>query len=163
MIVRKNARKKIKKVSKALKKASNTHAKQAKTLETLKLKKGGKAKKKSGAPSNVANPSLYARVKAEAKRKFDVYPSAYANAWLVRTYKKRGGKYKGAKKAVGGEVNNKNLKPIPADNKGLPKLPKRVRNKMGFMRNGGAVTMVQGRGCGAMMDSKRKKPRVPRC
>ena len=60
MIVRKNARKKNK-VSKALKKASNTHAKQAKTLETLKLKKGGKAKKKSGAPSNVANPSLYAR------------------------------------------------------------------------------------------------------
>lgn len=40
------------------------------------------------------NPALYARVKAEAKRKFDVYPSAYANAWLVRTYKKRGGGYK---------------------------------------------------------------------
>ena len=39
------------------------------------------------------NPSLYARVKAEAKRKFKVYPSAYANAWLVRTYKKRGGTY----------------------------------------------------------------------
>ena len=31
---------------------------------------------------------------AEAKKKFDVYPSAYANAWLVRTYKKRGGKYR---------------------------------------------------------------------
>ena len=47
--------------------------------------------KKSGAkPSNTA---LYARVKAEAKRKFKVYPSAYANAWLVRTYKKRGGGY----------------------------------------------------------------------
>ena len=27
------------------------------------------------------------RVKAEAKRKFAVYPSAYANAWLVREYK----------------------------------------------------------------------------
>ena len=39
------------------------------------------------------NPALYARVKAEAKRKFKVYPSAYANAWLVRTYKKRGGRY----------------------------------------------------------------------
>ena len=39
------------------------------------------------------NAALYARVKAEAKRKFDVYPSAYANAWLVRTYKKRGGTY----------------------------------------------------------------------
>ena len=56
------------------------------------LKKGGKAKKKSGG-SKPKNPALYARVKAEAKRKFKVYPSAYANAWLVRTYKKRGGTY----------------------------------------------------------------------
>ena len=50
------------------------------------------AKKKSGG-SKPKNPALYARVKAEAKRKFKVYPSAYANAWLVRTYKKRGGTY----------------------------------------------------------------------
>jgi len=40
------------------------------------------------------NKALYSRVKAEAKRKFDVYPSAYANAWLVREYKKRGGTYR---------------------------------------------------------------------
>ena len=46
--------------------------------------------------------------------------------------------------------------------KGLRKLPKKVRNKMGFMRQGGPVMMVQGRGCGAMMQSKRKKTRVPR-
>lgn len=39
------------------------------------------------------NPALYARVKAEAKKKFKVYPSAYANAWLVKEYKKRGGSY----------------------------------------------------------------------
>tara|TARA_Y100000114_G_scaffold102928_1_gene96059 strand:- start:1850 stop:2362 length:513 start_codon:yes stop_codon:yes gene_type:complete len=50
-----------------------------------------KKKKKRNIPTN---PKLYARVKAEAKRKFDVYPSAYANAWLVRTYKKRGGGYR---------------------------------------------------------------------
>ena len=42
------------------------------------------------------NPTLYARVKAEAKKKFEVYPSAYANAWLVITYKKRGGGYRKA-------------------------------------------------------------------
>ena len=48
------------------------------------------AKKKS-VPTNKA---LYARVKAATKRKFAVYPSAYANAWLVREYKKRGGKYR---------------------------------------------------------------------
>ena len=40
------------------------------------------------------NEELYNRVKAEAKRKFAVYPSVYANAWLVREYKKRGGTYK---------------------------------------------------------------------
>ena len=49
------------------------------------------AKKKGAKPTN---PTLYARVKAEAKRKFNVYPSAYANGWLVRTYKARGGGYR---------------------------------------------------------------------
>ena len=42
------------------------------------------------------NKALYSSVKAEAKRKFAVYPSAYANAWLVREYKKRGGTYRKA-------------------------------------------------------------------
>ena len=46
------------------------------------------------------DPELYARVKAEAKAKFDVYPSAYANAWLVREYKKRGGGYRVTKENV---------------------------------------------------------------
>jgi hypothetical protein len=54
-------------------------------------KKTSKAKGGSPKPTN---PKLYARVKAEAKRKFKVYPSAYANGWLVREYKKRGGGYK---------------------------------------------------------------------
>ena len=152
------AKQKINKVVRQLKKASKTHAGQAKTLESIKMKKGGGTSK---VPSNVANPSLYRRAKAKAKAKFDVYPSAYANAYMVKEYKKMGGRYKGTKKAEGGDAS-KNLKPIPAENKGLPKLPKKVRNKMGFMRNGGSVTMVQGRGCGAMMDSKRNKTRVPR-
>ena len=34
---------------------------------------------------------------------------------------------------------NKKLKPIPAGNKGLPNLPKPVRNKMGFLKEGGMV------------------------
>lgn len=46
---------------------------------------------------------LYARVKAEAKKKFDVYPSAYANAWLVQEYKRRGGRYKVVKRSFGGD------------------------------------------------------------
>ncbi len=52
-----------------------------------------KKKKKSTGSPKPKNAKLYASVKAEAKRKFKVYPSAYANAWLVRTYKKRGGTY----------------------------------------------------------------------
>ncbi len=31
------------------------------------------------------------------------------------------------------------LKPVPAGNKGLGKLPSQVRNKMGFMEKGGKV------------------------
>ena len=36
---------------------------------------------------------VFASARKERKKKFDVYPSAYANAWLVREYKKRGGTY----------------------------------------------------------------------
>ena len=36
-----------------------------------------------------------------------------------------------------------NLKPIPAGNKGLPKLPKEVRNRMGYMADGGGVGRVK--------------------
>ena len=55
-------------------------------------RKPKKSKSKSG--SKPTNPALYSRVKSEAKKKFNVYPSAYANAWLVRTYKKRCGGYR---------------------------------------------------------------------
>lgn len=41
------------------------------------------------------NPALWNRVKAMAKRKFKVYPSAYANAWASKEYKKRGGTWSG--------------------------------------------------------------------
>ncbi len=41
-----------------------------------------------------ANPALYSKVKAEAKRKFKVWPSAYGSGWLVKEYKRRGGTYK---------------------------------------------------------------------
>jgi len=40
------------------------------------------------------NKQLYSRVKTAAKKKFKTYPSVYANAWLVREYKKRGGGYR---------------------------------------------------------------------
>ena len=44
--------------------------------------------------STPSNPRLYARVVQAAKDKFDVYPSAVANSWVVGEYKRRGGTYK---------------------------------------------------------------------
>ena len=59
-------------------------------------KRKRKAAKKRPIPTK---PKLYASVKAATKRKFKVYPSAYANAFLVKEYKRRGGGYRmGAKK-----------------------------------------------------------------
>lgn len=58
-----------------------------------KLKKTIQGKTSSG--SVPSNQKLYSRVKSEAKAKFgDDYPSAYASAWIVKTYKKRGGGYR---------------------------------------------------------------------
>ena len=58
-------------------------------------KRTTRRKKASAKKRNIpTNKKLYARVKAATKRKFAVYPSAYANAWLVREYKKRGGRYR---------------------------------------------------------------------
>ena len=58
-------------------------------------RKRRKSAKKKPIPTN---KRLYASVKAMTKRKFKVYPSAYANAFLVKEYKKRGGKYHMGKK-----------------------------------------------------------------
>jgi hypothetical protein len=44
--------------------------------------------------STPSNPRLYARIVQEAKDKFDTYPSAVANGWVVQEYKRRGGTYK---------------------------------------------------------------------
>lgn len=60
------------------------------------MSKFKKIKKKIGKTSDgstPANQALYSRVKSEAKKKFDRFPSAYASSWIVREYKKRGGKY----------------------------------------------------------------------
>lgn len=40
---------------------------------------------------------LYEKVKAEAKKRFKSWPSAYGSGWLVQEYKRRGGRYKGSK------------------------------------------------------------------
>lgn len=57
----------------------------------------GEAKKKP----TPTNPDLWSRAKSAARSKFDVYPSAYANAWAAKWYKSKGGGWrmgKGSKK-----------------------------------------------------------------
>ena len=39
-------------------------------------------------------PAKWSYYKSQAKKKFDVYPSAYANAWAAKMYKKAGGGWK---------------------------------------------------------------------
>ena len=43
-------------------------------------------------------PAKWSYYKSQAKKKFDVYPSAYANAWAAKMYKKAGGGWKKGKK-----------------------------------------------------------------
>lgn len=40
------------------------------------------------------NPKLWSKFKSQAKSKFDVYPSAYANGWAAKQYKAAGGGWK---------------------------------------------------------------------
>ena len=55
--------------------------------EASRMSEGGQVKPK--------NPKLWAASKSAAKAKFDVYPSAYANAWASKEYKKKGGTWRG--------------------------------------------------------------------
>ena len=46
------------------------------------------------------NPELWSRAIAQAKSKFDVYPSAYANGWASKWYKSKGGGWKSVSEAA---------------------------------------------------------------
>ena len=67
------SKQKLKAISGKLKKASKAHASQAEQIDNILAKKSPALKK------------LSASCKAAAKRKFIVYPSAYANMWASNT------------------------------------------------------------------------------
>jgi len=46
------------------------------------------------AKNKAKDPKKWNSCIAQAKKKFDVYPSAYANAWAAKCYKSKGGKWK---------------------------------------------------------------------
>lgn len=46
------------------------------------------------------DPEKWSACKSAAKSKFDVYPSAYANAWAAKCYKKKGGTWRTIKEEI---------------------------------------------------------------
>ena len=99
-------------------------------------------RKKAESMSKADRAKLVAR-----KRKKDPNPNRKGKPIMVSNKLKSGGKVK-------------KLKPIPPGNKGLPKLPKEVRNKMGYFVDGGRAQKKNGgkiaRGCGKVMSNRRK-------
>jgi hypothetical protein len=68
----------------------------AELLHNVFIKISKKKKKKKSGKNVPNNPSLWAQCKAQAKQKFDVYPSAYANGWAAKQYKAKGGTWRKA-------------------------------------------------------------------
>jgi len=89
---------KINKVIKGLKKASKTHAGQAKTLESIEFKKGGKTKSRVNEAGNYTKPGLrkriFNRIKAGTKGGKAGQWSARKAQMMAKAYKKAGGGYK---------------------------------------------------------------------
>jgi len=69
------------------------------------------------------NPSKWSYYKSQAKKKFDVYPSAYANAWAAKKYKAAGGGWK--KEQIGEASMTANLD----GGEGPPKTPYAFQSK----------------------------------
>ena len=66
-------------------------------VEKAKKPKYGEMIKPRSGGSKPSDPRLYARVVQAAKDRFEVYPSAVANSWVVQEYKRRGGTYSSEK------------------------------------------------------------------
>jgi hypothetical protein len=91
----------VNKVIKGLKKASKSHAKQAKTLQSLKLKKGGKTSKSKSTVNKAGNYTkptmrkrIFNRIKAGSKGGRPGQWSARKAQMLAKAYKAAGGGYK---------------------------------------------------------------------
>ena len=88
-------KKKVQKVIKGLKKASKSHVKQAKTLSSLKLNKGGSTVNAAG---NYTKPTMrkqqFNRIKAGSKGGNPGQWSARKAQMLAKAYKAAGGGYK---------------------------------------------------------------------
>ena len=69
------------------------------TIEKVVKEKGLEERVMKLTEENVpTDPSKWSYYKSQAKEKFDVYPSAYANAWAAKQYKDAGGGWRTTKK-----------------------------------------------------------------
>lgn len=59
-----------------------------------------------GKKNKPTNPKKWSACIAQAKKKFDVYPSAYANAWAAKCYKSKGGKWKALSENIASNIIN---------------------------------------------------------
>ena len=96
MLKKQQAKKTIKKVVTGLKKASKTHAGQAKTLSKVKLNKGGSTVNAAG---NYTKPTMrkkiFNRIKAGGKGGAPGQWSARKAQMTAKAYKAAGGGYRG--------------------------------------------------------------------
>jgi len=96
MLKKQQAKKTIKKVVTGLKKASKTHAGQAKTLSKIKLNKGGSTVNAAG---NYTKPTMrkkiFNRIKAGGKGGAPGQWSARKAQMTAKAYKAAGGGYRG--------------------------------------------------------------------
>jgi len=77
----------------AYKSKKGAPSKKPKNVSTEHLQEIGRLIEKN----NPTQPSKWAYAKAQAKKKFKVYPSAYANAWAAKKYKELGGGWRKGK------------------------------------------------------------------
>ena len=91
----------LKKIVEELKNASKMHASQAERVQAHidEMEESTNEQKlnlflEKNVPTDASKWSYY---KSQAKKKFDVYPSAYANAWAAKKYKELGGGWRAGK------------------------------------------------------------------
>ena len=80
------------------------------------------------------NPSKWAYYKSQAKKKFDVYPSAYANLNAAKQYKAAGGGWRTTKENVEEDTVNETMKPSQVS-KAISRMKKLLMKK--WQKRGG--------------------------
>jgi len=92
-------------------------------------KRGGGVTGVKAKQEMAARPKRKATTKKFLKAMVDPFNPVSAGMNVAKKIKER----------IGKKMGGGSLKAVPAENKGLKKLPTKVRNKMGFMKKGGKV------------------------